>query len=115
MAIDWQSSLYDPIYSSIGVSAKIKNEDFGEVSLTVIDKTSGITVGDEFQGASTIPAVDVRLYELEDFDVPLELLPLSELHLNDKIWIVKSYVLKPSPAGRLQGEARLFLADEGVT
>lgn len=117
--MDYASLLYDPNYSIFGVAA-VLTMDCGEppMTITAIDKTSGIIVGGTTDNGSRafggsvdvqtiLPAAVVRAAELADID--LANLEDASLELNGKTWTVKSYMLKPSPKGEGDGEVFLIL------
>lgn len=110
--MDYQATLYDPIYSVQGVDATLTLE--GALApltgLTVLDKTGGVDVGSNEMNVQTIlPAAVLRVVELTARGVDVDSLPRAVLEFNDSTWRVKSYRPKPSPKGERDGEVYLIL------
>lgn len=117
--MDYQSALYDPLYNSLGVAAQLLLPTGETFELTVIDKTSGIEIGDGVQVATLLPAAAVRMAELREKNVPLKRLDEQGVRIsfNNFTWEVPSYRLRPSPKGENDGEVYLLLSEkkEGET
>lgn len=103
---------YNALYGALGVPATISEEgtDGFEVDVTVIDKTSGIEVGDDV-GVSTIkPVAAIRMTEVTAKGLSRERLNEASITFNDGTWTIESNQPKPSPAGEAQGELYLILS-----
>lgn len=107
--MDWTSLLYGPVYSVIGVTATLTLNDTAatEISLTAIDKTSGVEIGGNVEVQTIVPAAIVRASELAS--ISLATLEDGTLVMNSKTWTIKSHMLKPSPKGEGDGEVFLIL------
>ncbi len=114
MSIDWQTTLYDPIYAAVGVAASITPLESGiPVSgLTALDKTAGVAVTlGNIEAQSVLPAAIFRMAELIENELSEQDLDGGTVTFNGKTWKIKSHQLKPSPYGEMDGEVYLFLAE----
>lgn len=112
--VDYQTLLYDPNYLIIGEEATI-NLPTGEVfTVTAVDKTSGIDVGNDVTGQTILPAAAVRMAELRDLGLSVERLTdaNAKITINGFVWTVESYRMKPSPKGESDGEVYLLLSEK---
>lgn len=110
--VDW-SAHYDAIYSALGVVATLTLAvDDSSYSLTALDKTGGIQVGDDASVASVKPAAVVRMYELAEQGVSRSQLGDSRLTINGVEWIIKSTLPRPAPTGEAAGELFLILSSD---
>lgn len=114
---DWKTH-YDAIYDALGVSAVITSGSTGaQITITAIDKTSGIVVGDSEIGTHNLtvqsvrPAAVVRCEELNDGSFARTDLDGSNIVLNGKTWKIKSHLLRQSPEGEDAGEVYLLLGE----
>lgn len=116
--IDYQALLLDPIYATIGVPAAITLDDSAETvvsGLTVIDKTSGVTLGDHDAQVDTLePACCIRHAELTSNGLAPVDLEDATIEFNGSRWKIKSFPKRPVPSGSRQGEVLLILANETV-
>lgn len=109
--MDWQSLLYAPIYSVLGVPAVLTLDDTAGTTLddlTVIDGTSGTEVG--FKGADVLtirPTATVKAPDLATID--LADLRDATIAFNGKTWTIVDHMPIPAPTGEGQGEIRLIL------
>jgi hypothetical protein len=104
----YQSTLYNPIYSVLGVSGVIN----GVEGFTVLDKTDGLDWGDKGPDVQTIAcAACVRARELQELGVSLEQLEGGTLLMNCSEWAIEAYKLRPSPRGLRDGEVVLVLTE----
>ncbi|PSJ55765.1 head-tail joining protein [Pseudaminobacter soli (ex Li et al. 2025)] len=108
--MDWQALLYGPNYAVFGVPATLIIEDGPTLTLTVIDKTTGVEVGGSVDVQTVLPAATVRATELASID--LADLEDAKLTFNGKTWRVDSHLPKPSPKGEADGEIYLFLSEK---
>lgn len=113
--MDYGALLYGPIYAALGAPALLTIVE-GEpgILVTAIDKTAGVEVATSgaFDVLTIKPAAAVRVHELATLGVGLDALDESTLLLNDRLWRVRSHMLKPSPKGELEGEVFLILSDD---
>jgi len=110
MGIDFQSLLYEPIYTLQGVTVLLTLGNGAEYdSLTALDKTTGVEVGDHAEVPTIQPAAAFRIKELIDRGLILEDLLGATLEMNEWLWTVRNYKLKPSPNGQDDGEVFLIL------
>jgi hypothetical protein len=108
--IDWNSALYDPLYSNFGVEAELAGE-----TVTVIDMTAGVEIDAGNALLPTIkPAAMVRAAELTTAGLTAENLPDAILLLNSNEWTVKNVHPKPGPEGKGSGEYLLVLINGAV-
>ncbi len=111
--IDWQASMYDPIYSVLGVSATVASAGGQSATVTAVDKTAGILIPDARTQIDTIrPVALVRTRELQTASILVSDLPEGTITLNGATWRIKSYQPRPSPLGELDGEIMLILLYE---
>jgi len=118
VSIDYPSLLFDPIYQTMGVPARLTPQSTGVgVDVTVLDDTSGAVVISGSLGIQTIkPAASIRGTELvandllpKDLAGPLARLTLRPGDPGEVTWRIESYALKPSPSGEMAGEIQLVL------
>jgi hypothetical protein len=109
--MDFAALLYDPIYARLGVPAVLDLGTDGNIDLTVIDKTSGVEIGDGVIISTIAPAADVRMTELTANNLTRQDVNGAALTFNGKTWEVKSHVMRPGPGGEDQGEMRFILSD----
>ena len=111
--IDWQASMYDPVYSVLGVAATVASAGGQSATVTAVDKTAGILIPDARTQIDTIrPVALVRTRELETAGILVTDLPEGTIALNGGTWRIKSYQPRPSPMGELDGEIMLILLYE---
>ena len=112
--MDYQGLLYDPVYLVLGVAAVLQmGPPLGDVALTAIDKTAGITIAHAVDVETTLPAATVRAAELVAAGVDLVDCDGKTLTLNGKDWRIASLEPKPSPNGQDDGEI-YFILDGGA-
>lgn len=115
--MDYQALLLDPIYAALGVPAKLGLSDgvtFYE-GLTVIDKTSGVQLGDKDSKIDSIePACCIRHKELTDAGLAPSDLDAGTVEFNGSRWTIVGYPKRPVPTGARQGEVLLILSREVV-
>ena len=114
--MDYQATLYGPVYAQLGVSATLTLEGGGTpFPFVVLDKTSGVDIsfGGGEGGVQTIaPAAVVRVPELRESGIKPNDLVEAVLAMNGYTWRVKSFKLRPSPNGEDDGEAYLLLVQK---
>ena len=111
--INWQASMYDPIYSVLGVSATVASAGGQSATVTAVDKTAGILIPDARTQIDTIrPVAYVRTRELESAGILVADLPEGSITLNGGTWRIKSYQPHPSPLGEADGQIILILLYE---
>lgn len=115
--VDWRTH-YDAIYDALSAAATlISPTSVGQIEITVIDKTAGVSVSDDFsvrslQVVHTVePAVAVRAYELADKGFSIDDIDGASITFNGRTWRVRNHRPAPSPAGEGDGEYYLFLSD----
>jgi hypothetical protein len=113
---DFSALLYGPLYAILGAPALLTIDDAPPLTITAIDKTSGVEVSasGSLDVLSIKPAAVVRMSELAALGVALAALDEATLLLNGKSWRVRSHMLKPGPQGEHKGEVFLILSDEGA-
>lgn len=112
--MDFQTLLFNPIYSVQGVSASLTLAGASSSidGLTILDKTAGVDVGDGDVNVQTIlPAAVLRVVELTENGVSVDQLPKAIVEFNNSRWRVKSYRPKPTLKGERDGEVYLFLEE----
>lgn len=113
---DWQSLLYDPIYTDelIGVDAVLIKTTGERINVRAIEETEAFTVpGSVMEMQSARPTAFVRMAELVSKNINLEeYVYKGQIYLNGKTWRIKSYEPEPSKYGFNEGEMRLILTDE---
>jgi hypothetical protein len=117
--VDYQGLLYGPVYSALGVAAVLHMDpplgplEDGDVPITAIDKTAGITINAAVDLQTTLPAATVLAADLIAAGVDLGAVDGRTLTLNGKDWRIASLEPKPSPNGQDDGEI-YFLLDGGL-
>jgi hypothetical protein len=110
MSIDFDALMLDPIYVVHGIEAKFVSRDGVRADLTVLDKTTETEsdgVGLVLHGS--LPAVCVRVSEIEAAGLDRDKMRKGHLTFNGNSWDVKSAKPKPAPGGK--GELTLFLQE----
>ena len=99
--IDWQGNMYDPIYSTLGVSATIASSGGQSATVTAVDKTAGISIPDARTQIETVrPVALVRARELEQAGILVSDLPEGTITFNGATWRIKSYTPGAIAIGR---------------
>lgn len=114
MSIDWQASLYDPIYDRLGVEGSITPIATGiAVDVVVRPELKGVAVTlGPVDVQTLLPAARVRMYELTGSGLSEDDLDDGILTFAGKSWKIKSHKLSPNPdGGELRGEVYLFLGE----
>lgn len=109
--IDFTSLLLGPVYAAFGCEAEFVTEDGATVSVTAIDKSSGVAVGTEAEVQTIRPAAVVRAADLEAAGVTAEDLNDASLTMNGKTWRVEACQPRPSPNGEGDGEVYAYLIE----
>jgi hypothetical protein len=109
-AMDYQATLYDPLYTVQGVDGTIN----GVEGFTVLDKTAGIEfkMEDGVKVQTVTCAAIVRARELQELGVELDALEDGVLRMNGSEWRIESFKLDPSPKGQRDGQVILILQEE---
>lgn len=111
--VNFNALLFDPIHTIFGEEATLTPEtSSGPLTLSAIDKTAGVPVGDPHGVETIVPAAVIRMAELLAGGLSAADLSGAALELNDKTWRVESYRLLPTPKGEADGEAMLFLIED---
>jgi hypothetical protein len=108
--MDFQSLLFDPIYAAMGVPARFYF-DGGELTLVVLDKTSGIDVGTDVNVQTLAPAIIARVQDFKENDFSPDDVIAGNVTLNGFTWTILSRKYKPTLKGQNDGEVLFFLED----
>ncbi|HET7375055.1 MAG TPA: hypothetical protein VFK30_00015 [Anaerolineae bacterium] len=119
MTIDWQTQLYDPIYTSdICVDATIITTGGDELAV----RAKNATQTSSYSGPGGIvdfqafrPSALVRMAQLFNLNPDLVIqddIQGGQMTMDGKTWSIKSYEYVASPAGNSSGELRLILKDD---
>lgn len=114
--MDFQASLYDPIYSVYGVPVRllVPAVSGNWLDATGLDKSAGADVGDKGAQIQTIkPACKLRMTELTALGVAVENLPDAKLQMNGVQYAVTTYKLVPNPNGPRDGQVLAVVTEEG--
>lgn len=107
MSIDLTALALNPIYSILSSSLTLEDG----TTISVIDKTSGITINEGI-GIETIkPAAAVRKQSLIDANIDIEALVKTDVTLNNKTWTILNYKVYPGINGENDGEIYLILQE----
>lgn len=107
----WDSH-YTALYASpMAVAGTFVTADSSSYSVTVLDKTIGIPVGDGVQVSTITPACDMRASEFFGHGLERNDLKSATITFNGKTWGVEYHEMRPSPEGERSGELRLFLSE----
>ena len=109
--IDYGALLYGPVFDVLGVEATLTLDvtDAEPVTLTVLDKTAGVEVGDKFTVSTILPAAMVRVSELTTNGLAIASLRGVTITFNGKSWTIMRHEYRPSPKGEGDGELLLIL------
>jgi hypothetical protein len=108
--VDYQVLLYNPIYLVLGVPAVIHmGTPLGDIEVTVVDKTVGVTLNQGPDLQTEVPAAAVRAAEIVAAGIQLDELDGKLLRMNGVDWRISSLYRKPSPLGESDGEIYLLL------
>ena len=109
--MDYQATLYDPVYTVLGVPCVLTLADTRSFdTLTALDKTEGVDVGDNVQVPTIKPVAAFRMVELRAAGIEAEDVQDATLTMNGFTWTVDNYKFAPSPGGENDGELYLILA-----
>lgn len=112
--MDYQTLLYGPIYDVLGVPGILHMGGLlGDVPVTVIDKTAGLTLQQAVDVQTVRPAAAVRAAELVARGVNLDKVTDKILTFNGGDWQIVGLHPNPSPNGEADGQIWLIL-DGGV-
>lgn len=113
LAVIDYSILLDPQYSIYGVEAVLTLDgDVVHDDLTVIDKTAGLSIGDNVETPTLKPAAIIRMQELTDKGITREQLDDALVRFNENTWKISSTQPRPVPnGGESKGELLLWLYD----
>jgi hypothetical protein len=115
--LDFAALLHDPAYAIYGTSATITPRAGDPVSLTVIDKSSGLAMQTSnqhhFNGVLTTvqPAAYVRMVDISAAGWTRQTLRNAILDMNGKTWRVEASEPKPVASGEAGGELMLLLIE----
>lgn len=112
--MDYQATLYNPIYTALGVPAHIEPSSTADpADVTALDKTAGIavTMSGGLELETIVPAAVVRMVELATVGLTREDLDDGTIALNGKTWRIKATRPRPSPKGEADGELLLLLTE----
>lgn len=109
--MDYQATLYDPIYDVLGVEAVITPDStVGPVTVTAIDKTGCIPIPSGGIEIETIePAAVIRMAELLAAGITRDDLEGGTITFNGATWRIKATLPNPSPKGEADGQLLLKL------
>ena len=112
------SDMLDRIYESeIGVSVTLTagtGTGATGLSVTAIDKTSGLEINDQENLQTIRPAATVRMSEVTAAGIAHSELDGGSLAIAGKTWRIHSHFLTPNPDGELKGQVVLLLMDEST-
>jgi hypothetical protein len=111
MSIDWQTSLYDAVYNTVGVPAELTSAGGVAAAVTVVDGTSGVVFTDKLGVETVRPVAYIRTSELARNSIEQADLTDGFLDFNGANWRIKATRPRPGPTG--SGETMLILLDEG--
>jgi len=109
--MDYSAVLYDPIYATLGVVARIIPLTGFGIDVIAIDKTIGVAVGGNVDIQTIAPAVTVRQSELDEKKFRLKNLDNSAVEINGRRWQVKAWQRVPAPDGEHVGDVMLILIE----
>jgi len=107
---------YSAIYDEIGVEAQVlPGNGGGAVTVTALDKTSGVVLNDGAGAALNVdfqdirPGAIIRMSELTAASLVRSDLHGGEITINDVTWHIESSRPRPAPTGEANGELLLIL------
>ena len=110
--INWDTLVHAKNHAILGVPAVLRIDDWAEdISLTAIDRTSGISVGDiSDTGVETLqPAAAVRVKDLNAAGLNVDDIATGTIEMNGTLWRIIAPAPRPAPTGEGEGELLLLL------
>ena len=107
-------SFFTAIFDVYGVSATL-NVGTDSLTVTVIDRTKGVEVGDKPSVQTVRPVARIRMSELTDNGVDLVDLDGGTIEFNTQTWRIEYHRVNANSRGELSGTVDLFLMDEGLS
>jgi hypothetical protein len=112
--LDYQATLYSPVYETFGQCAVLTTTNNKEVIIKSVNKTavsSFMGMGVDYQ--SFRPSARVRMADIIFNNItPKTDLVGGQFMLDGKVWSIKSFEFHPSPVGVNDGELQLILKDD---
>jgi hypothetical protein len=104
---------FDAIYRSLGVDAVLTTEgtDGDGYDVRVLDKTSGIAIGEGGQVHTVAPLAAIRMRELTQHGIAVTDLDGSSLTMNGYVWRIEAHEFRPAPTGKGEGQVYLTLIE----
>ena len=110
--IDFNALLLNPIYTTLGVPARLTLSDGRGFDITVIDKTSGVHVGNNVEVPTVLPAAAIRYSELATLGMNKNDIEDGTLTFNGYTWTISNVKSDPNPSGEKSGELLAMLVDQ---
>jgi hypothetical protein len=113
MALNYDSILYRANHALLGDENAVLTVGVTPTTLTAVDKTTGIEVGDsrDMQVQTIKPAAVLRAADFFAKGLSRSDLNGSILTLNGKDWQIESHMMQASPGGEADGEIMLLLIE----
>ena len=110
--VDFNALLLNPIYAALGVPAVLTLSDSRVFNITVIDKTSGVEVGNNVQVPTILPAAAIRYAEIAALGMNKNDIEGGTLEFNGYTWTISNAKNDPNPSGEKSGELIVMLIDQ---
>lgn len=109
--LDYKSLLFTPAYTIFGAEAVLTLADTAgtELTLTVIDKTSGVALGNNVEIGTLVPGAVLQVSDLTDAGLSADDLVEATIVFNGGTWRIASHYPKPVPSGEASGEIVMVL------
>ena len=107
--MDYQATLYGPVYGLLGVPALLRLASGAAFAVTALDKTAGVAVGGAVDVQTVVPVAVVRVTELAAKGVTPAQIDDGQITLNGVTWEIEAHKPAPSPNGEADGEVYLLL------
>lgn len=109
--IDFASLLLAPVYAAFGAPVTFVTEDGATLTVTAIDKSSGLVVGSDPQFQTIRPAVVVRMADVLAAGLAAESLDGAAVTMSGKTWRVEAAQPRPNPGGEGAGELVCYIIE----
>lgn len=110
--VSFTALLYRPLYATLGVNVTFITVDGASLTVTALDKSSGVAVEGVGMEVQTIrPAAVVMSADVAAAGLTAEDIDSATLTMNGKTWRVEACQPRPSPMGKDDGELYCFLTE----
>ena len=112
VTLNYETQLFPHLFAVYGVDATIV-VGATSASITAIDRTKGIAVGDKPEVETIYPVARVLMGDLETAGILLDDIDGGSISLNSQTWRIDFHKVNANSRGELNGTVDLILVDEG--